>query len=208
MTRRLQRGFFLKPTLDVSKALIGKFLIHEYKGQKLGGMIVETEAYIGKKDKAAHSYRGRRTPRTEVEYGAGGPVYIYMVYGMHYQLNFVTAGKEERECVLIGALEPVAGIETMKKLRKTRDLNNLTNGPGKLCQALHLDKTLYGADLCARDSKLYIEDRGVKVGSREIKKGQRIGIDYAGPYWARVHWRFWLDRSWSRVYTFTKVESL
>jgi DNA-3-methyladenine glycosylase len=189
---RLRREFFLQPTLDVSKALLGKYLVHEYKGQKLVGMIVETEAYIGHRDRAAHSYGGRRTRRNEVEYGPGGHVYIYMVYGLHYQLNFVTAGKDSPECVLIRALEPVAGLETMKKLRHSGNLRNLTNGPGKLCQALHLDKTLYGVDLCAPGSKFFLEDRDVKLVSGRIKKGPRIGIDYAGPYWSKVNWRFWV----------------
>lgn len=191
--RRLRREFFLQPTLEVSKALLGKYLIHEYHGQKLGGLIVETEAYIGRRDRAAHSYGGRRTRRNEVEYGLGGHVYIYMVYGLHYQLNFVTAGQDEPECVLIRALEPTDGVEVMKKLRRTDSLRNLTSGPGKLCQALHLDKSLYGADLCAPGSKFYLEDRGVKIAPGRIKKGPRVGIDYAGPYWSKIHWRFQLD---------------
>lgn len=191
--RRLRREFFLQPTLKVSQALLGKYLIHEYQGQKLGGLIVETEAYIGRRDRAAHSYGGRRTRRNEVEYGLGGHVYIYMVYGLHYQLNFVTAGQDEPECVLIRALEPTDGVEAMKKLRRTDNLRNLTNGPGKLCQALHLDKSLYGADLCARGAKFYLEDRGAKITSSQIKKGPRVGIDYAGPYWSKIHWRFQLD---------------
>ncbi len=190
--KRLKRGFFIRPTIIVSKALLGKFLIHEYRGQILSGMIVETEAYIGEKDKAAHSYGGRRTIRNEVEYGPGGYVYIYLVYGLHHQLNFVTAGTDQPECVLIRALEPAEGIEVMKNNRKTGKLSNLTNGPGKLCQALALDRSLNGHDLTAKGSDFYIEDRGVKISPKRIKKGPRIGIDYAGPYWSRVHWRFWI----------------
>jgi DNA-3-methyladenine glycosylase len=181
--RRLRRDFFLRPTLDVSRSLLGKYLVHEYGGRKLGGMIVETEAYIGRRDRAAHSYGGRRTRRNEVEYGPGGHVYIYMVYGLHYQLNFVTAGRDRPECVLIRALEPSDGLATAKQL---------TNGPGKLCRALHLDKRLYGADLCAPGASLYLEDRGVKITAGRIGKGPRVGIAYAGPYWSRVHWRFWV----------------
>lgn len=171
MKSRLRRPFFLQPTLKVSQALLGKYLVHEYKGQKLAGMIVETEAYIGRRDRAAHSYGGRRTKRNEVEYGPGGHVYIYMVYGMHYQLNFVTAGRDEPECVLVRALDWV-------------------EGPGRLCRALHLDKSLYGLDLCAPGARLYLEDRGIKITAKQIKKGPRIGIDYAGPYWSKIHWRF------------------
>jgi DNA-3-methyladenine glycosylase len=178
--RRLPRKFFLQPTLDVAKALLGKYLVHEYKGHRLVGRIVETEAYIGVRDKAAHSYGGRRTKRNEVEYGLGGHVYIYMVYGLHYQLNFVTAAKDIPECVLIRALAPVEGIE------------GKSDGPGKLCKALHLDRSFYGLDLCAQGSRLYLEDRGDRVKPAEIHKGPRIGIDYAGPYWSRLHWRFFL----------------
>ncbi len=195
MKSRLRRRFFLQPTLKVSRDLLGKYLVHEYKGQKLAGMIVETEAYIGRRDKAAHSFGGRRTARNEVEYGVGGHVYIYMVYGIHYQLNFVTAGKDQPECVLIRALMPTDGIEVMKKLRKTSKLHNLASGPGKLCQARHLDKSLYGHDLCAPGAKFYLEDRGTRIPAGRVKKGPRVGIDYAGPYWAKVHWRFYVKDS-------------
>ena len=190
---RLSRDFFLHTTLDVAKLLLGKFLMHEYHGRKIGGMIVETEAYVGKKDKASHAYKGRRTQRNEVEYGIGGHVYIYLVYGLHLQLNFVTAGMDEPECVLIRALEPTDSIDLMKKFRKTDNEANLANGPGKLCQALKLNKSLNGHDLCEKRSHFYIEDRGMIIPSKEIKKGPRVGIDYAGPYWSKVHWRFRLN---------------
>ncbi|MFA4967288.1 MAG: DNA-3-methyladenine glycosylase [Candidatus Margulisiibacteriota bacterium] len=189
---RLSRDFYLRPTLEIAKSLLGKFLVHEYNGKKIGGMIVETEAYVGTKDRAAHSYGGRKTNRNEIEYGIGGHVYIYLVYGLHLQLNFVTAGMDEPECVLIRALEPSDGIDLMKKLRKTHNETNLTNGPGKLCQALNLNKSLNGHDLCEKGSHFYIEDRGIKVPLKDIKKGPRIGIDYAGPYWSKIHWRFWV----------------
>jgi DNA-3-methyladenine glycosylase len=181
--RRLPRKFFLQPTLDVAKALLGKYLVHEYRGRRLAGRIVETEAYIGVRDKAAHSYGGRRTKRNEVEYGPGGHVYIYMVYGLHYQLNFVTAGRDVPECVLVRALEPVEGIE------------GKSDGPGKLCKALHLDKSFYGLDLCSPDSRLYLKERGERIKPGEIGRGPRIGIDYAGPYWSRVRWRFFLKNN-------------
>lgn len=188
----LPRNFFLHTTLEVAKSLLGKFLIHEYRGKKIGGMIVETEAYIGPEDRAAHSHKGRRTKRNEVEYGPGGHVYIYLVYGLHLQLNFVTKGKEEPECVLIRALEPTDGIDLMKKFRHTDNKANLTNGPGKLCQALNLSRSLNGHDLCEKGTHFYIEDRGIVVPKNKISKGPRIGIDYAGPYWSKVHWRFWV----------------
>jgi DNA-3-methyladenine glycosylase len=193
MNKRLTREFFTRPTLDVSKDLLGKFLIHEYHGKRIGGMIVETEAYVGKEDRASHSFGGRRTKRNEVEYGLGGHVYIYLVYGLHYQLNFVTAGVNEPECILIRALRPTDGIEFMKKFRHTNKESNLTNGPGKLCQALKLDKSFYGYDICRKNAKLYVEDRGIKISAKQIKKGPRVGIDYAGPKWSKVPWRFYIS---------------
>ncbi|MFA4843858.1 MAG: DNA-3-methyladenine glycosylase [Candidatus Margulisiibacteriota bacterium] len=189
---RLARDFFFPSTLEVAKSLLGKFLIHEYHGQKIGGMIVETEAYVGKKDKASHAYKGKRTQRNEVEYGSGGHVYIYLVYGLHLQLNFVTAGRDEPECVLVRALEPVDSLDLMKKFRQTNNEANLTNGPGKLCQALNLNRSLNGHDLCEKSSHFYIEDRGIIIPSKDIKKAPRIGIDYAGPYWSKIHWRFFV----------------
>jgi DNA-3-methyladenine glycosylase len=193
MNKRLIREFFTRPTLDVSKDLLGKFLIHEYHGKRIGGMIVETEAYVGKEDRASHSFGGRRTKRNEVEYGLGGHVYIYLVYGLHYQLNFVTAGVNEPECILIRTLRPTDGIEFMKKFRHTNKESNLTNGPGKLCQALKLDKSFYGYDICQKNAKLYVEDRGIKISTKQIKKGPRVGIDYAGPKWSKVPWRFYIS---------------
>jgi len=156
-------------------------------------MIVETEAYVGKEDRASHSFGGRRTKRNEVEYGLGGHVYIYLVYGLHYQLNFVTAGVNEPECILIRTLRPTDGIEFMKKFRHTNKESNLTNGPGKLCQALKLDKSFYGYDICQKNAKLYVEDRGIKISTKQIKKGPRVGIDYAGPKWSKVPWRFYIS---------------
>lgn len=177
---RLKREFFLQPTLKVSRDLLGKFLVHEYRGKKISGMIVETEAYIGPRDRASHAFGGKVTERNKAEYFIGGHVYIYLVYGMYWQLNFSTCYHGEPECVLIRALEP------------TDKLHNLTSGPGKLCAALKLDKSFYGYDVCQKSAKLYVEDRGLKISPRRIAKGPRIGIGYAGPYWSKIHWRFWI----------------
>lgn len=179
--RRIKRPFFLQPTLKVSKELLGKFLVHEYRGRKISGMIVETEAYSGPRDRASHAYGGKITPRNQAEYLIGGHVYIYMVYGMYWQFNLSTGSHGEPECVLVRALAPAEGVG-----------KSSTNGPGKLCRALKLDKRLYGADVCAPAAKLYLEDRGVKVSPGQIAKGPRVGIDYAGRYWAKIPWRFWI----------------
>jgi len=198
--KKLKRNFFVQPTLRVTKKLLGKYLVRIDRGKRISGMIVETEAYLGPRDKASHSYLGKRTERNRAEYLEGGHVYIYLVYGMYWQLNFSTFEKDKPECVLIRALEPKEGIDLMiknRKLEKDQLKNNkekiqkkLTGGPGILCQALKLDKSFYGNDLCSKNSVLFVEDRGVKVKPSQIKKGPRIGIDYAGPYWSKRKWRF------------------
>ena len=180
--------------MEVSKALLGKFLIHEYHGHKIGGMIVETEAYIGPEDKASHAFGGKKTKRNLAEYLIGGHIYIYLVYGMYWQLNISTSFHDVPECVLIRALEPTDGITQMKKLRHTDKASNLTSGPGKICQALKLDKSFYGYDICRRDSKLYVEDRGILIPAKKISCSPRIGIDYAGPYWSKIPWRFYISK--------------
>ncbi len=191
--KRLKRSFFLIPTLEVSKSLLGKTLVRIYKGKRLSGRIVETEAYIGPKDKASHAYLGKKTKRNLAEFLIGGHVYIYLVYGMYWQLNISTERKGKPSCVLIRALEPLEGIEEMKKLRKETNLKNLTNGPGKLCQALKLDKSFYGEDL-VNSKRIWIE--GIEnISKKMIVKATRIGIDYAGEYWSKVKWRFYIKDS-------------
>jgi len=198
----------------VAKELLGKYLVRIDKGQRISGIIVETEAYKGPEDKASHAYlspssrtqsvlygAGKKTERNKAEYLEGGYVYIYLVYGMYWQLNFSTFRKGKPECVLIRSLEPKEGIELTIKNRKLKQpkiinkkfLKKITAGPGRLCQALKLDKSFYGYDLCSKNSILFVEDRGVKIKPSQIKKGSRIGIDYAGPFWSKIPWRFWLD---------------
>lgn len=170
--KRLGREFFTKDALLVSKELLGKYLVRKIRGKIIAGKIVETEAYIGPEDKASHAFGGKRTARNEAEYLAGGHVYIYLVYGMHWQFNVSTGKEGSPECVLIRALEPVSG-------------------PGRLCRWLKLDKSFYAEDL-TKSKRLWLEDRGIKVRRSEIKSGPRIGIDYAGPIWVKKPWRFYL----------------
>jgi DNA-3-methyladenine glycosylase len=158
MKRRLDRKFYNRPTLKVATELLGKYLVVEKDGNYVSGKIVETEAYIGPDDPASHAYRGM-TPRNKVMFGDSGYAYVYLTYGMHHCLNFVTEKKGFPAAVLIRALEPVEGIDLMKKRRKTEDLKNLTNGPAKLCQALGIDRALNGTDLCS--DIIYVEDRGL-----------------------------------------------
>lgn len=188
--QKLPRKFFLQPTLLVAKKLLGKTLVRIYHGKRLSGKIVETEAYIGPEDRASHGYLGKRTKRNRAEFLIGGHVYIYLVYGMYWQLNISTEKEGKPTCVLIRSLEPLEGIFTMEKLRKEKNLKNLTNGPGKLCQALALDKSFYGVDLC-RPDKIWIEE-AEEIKEKEIVKKPRVGIDYAGPYWSKIPWRFYI----------------
>lgn len=190
---KLERKFFCDPTLDVAKRLLGKYLVRQIKDKKIVGKIVETEAYIGPDDRAAHSYGGKITARSKIEYWEGGYIYIYLVYGMYWQLNITTAKEGKPECVLIRALEPKEGIEEMMKARRTKEIKNLTNGPGKLCQALKLDKSFYGEDVC-KSKRIWIEDRGELIQKSNIVSAKRIGIDYAKE-WADKLWRFYLKDS-------------
>jgi len=172
--KRLTRGFYTKPTLEVAQKLLGKYIVRKIGQKKLIGKIIETEAYIGPQDKASHAYQGKMTMRNKAEYLIGGHIYIYLVYGMYWQFNISTGQKGEPECVLIRAL----------------DLGKLTSGPGKLCRYLKLDKSFYGEDL-TRNKRIWLEDRGVvKTKKPKIIATKRIGIDYAGPYWSKRKWRF------------------
>ncbi len=180
--KKLSREFYSRDTETVAKELLGKILIHEVDGKRFSGKIVETEAYLGIKDKAAHSYGGRRTPRVEVMYGKAGFSYVFIIYGMYYCFNVVTQKEEIPEAVLVRALEPIENLDIIANNRFKKDYNDLTktqiksltNGPGKLCDALRINKTLNGEDLC--DNRLYIVDNDEEFN---IITDKRIGIDYA-----------------------------
>jgi DNA-3-methyladenine glycosylase len=149
------------------------------------GRIVETEAYRGPEDRAAHSYGGRRTARTEVMYGVAGHAYVFFVYGMHWHFNIVAGKLGKPEAVLVRAVEPVSGVDVMCARRGMAASPKLTNGPGKLCEALAIDGSDYGVDLTHGDA-LYLVDG---PPPRRIARSPRIGIDYAGS-WALRPWRF------------------
>jgi len=178
--KRLKRGFFTQPTLKVAKQLLGKTLVRIWRGKRLSGKIVETEAYIGPKDKASHAYLGKKTPRNKAEFMIGGHIYIYLVYGMYWQLNISTETEGKPSCVLIRALEPQEELKD-------------TSGPGKLCRELKLNKSFYGEDLCT-SSRIWIED-APPIPQIKIKRTGRVGIDYAGPYWSKIPWRFYIKNN-------------
>jgi DNA-3-methyladenine glycosylase len=174
---KLPRSFYEQSTIDVAQQLLGKFLVHRRDEGILTGRIVETEAYRGPHDLACHASKGR-TKRTDVMFGAAGHAYVYFIYGFYNMLNLVTEAKDYPAAVLIRAVEPVRGIEQMKQNRKSERLDNLASGPGKLCQAFAIDRSLNGADVCGKS--LYLEDRGEPMP--KFTATPRIGVDYAGKW--------------------------
>ena len=146
-TRLLDRSFFKRPTLDVAPDLLGKIIVHKTDGQVLAGKIVETEAYLGNGDEAAHSARGR-TRSTQVIFGPPGHAYVYLCYGMYECLNLIAEPDGQAGCVLIRALEPLAGIEQIEQRRpRAKRLRDLASGPGKLTLALGVTRARNGADV-------------------------------------------------------------
>jgi len=174
---KLPRFFYEQKTIDVAKQLLGKYLVRKHPEGDAVGRIVETEAYVGPQDLACHASKGR-TARTEVMFGAAGHAYVYFIYGFYNMLNLVTEEKDHPAAVLIRAVEPVAGIDLMKRRREMDKLRDLASGPGKLCQAFAIDRSLNGADLC--DGVLYVEDRGDPAP--KFNATPRIGVDYAGKW--------------------------
>ena len=168
----LPRSYFNRPTLTVARSLVGKYLIRCIDGREIAGKIVEVEAYVGSQDRACHAAKGR-TQRTEVMFGPAGVAYVYLIYGMYHCLNVVTEREEFPSAVLIRAIE-------LK--------GELIDGPGRLCRALEIDRSLNRVDLTTGES-LWFEDRGEAVGRRTVGAHPRIGVDYAGK-WAEKLWRF------------------
>ncbi len=186
---KLPPSFFIRNTRTVALDLIGKRLVRVVRGRRLAGLITEVEAYLGVRDRACHTHGGRRTARTETMYARGGCAYLYLIYGMHHCLNFVTQKEGVPEAVLIRAIFPTEGLDAMLKNRRRLTLKGLTDGPGKLAQALLLTRRQDGLSL--QSPELFVEE-GVKVARRDILRGPRVGVDYAGPH-AAWPLRFWWD---------------
>lgn len=181
---KITRSFYERPTIKVARDLLGKYLVRRHSDGTTAGRIVETEAYVGAQDLACHAARGR-TARTKIMFGPAGYAYVYFIYGFYYCLNIVTEAVDHPSAVLIRAVEPSAGIPLMKTRRRTEELRKLASGPGKLCQAFAIDRSLNGADICGR--VLYVEDRGEPAS--KISSRPRVGVDYAGK-WKDKPWRF------------------
>ncbi|HEY89593.1 MAG TPA: DNA-3-methyladenine glycosylase [Thermoflexia bacterium] len=192
---RLPREFYARATLTVARELLNKRLVRLLDGERLAGRIVEVEAYSGAEDQASHARCGK-TQRNAAMFGPPGQAYIYLIYGIHHCLNLVTATEGYPAAILIRALEPVAGLPTQWRLRGPKRFpQELTNGPGKLCQALAIDRRFDQTDLCAPQSPLWVEDADVIHASRLVAT-PRIGV--TGDERARsVLWRFFIrDNVW------------
>lgn len=202
---RLSRKFYEGDTVETARRLLGNYLVRRLDGELLAGRITETEAYIGRCDKACHAYNYRRTERTSTLFLAPGHAYIYFIYGMHYCLNFVTEPEGEPAAVLIRAIEPVAGTDTIRRLRfgdkplTAYRRKNFMNGPGKVCQGLALTKAQNRLDLVTGET-LFVCDSPADIGLTEpapvpevLRSGPRIGVDYAQEA-KDFPWRFWLEK--------------
>lgn len=184
MTTVLRRNFYSRSPVTVAKELIGKILVRRLEdGTPLQGIILETEAYGGKFDPASHAYRGM-TPRNKVMFGKAGYAYVYFTYGFHHCLNFVTGSEGAASAVLIRVLEPLMGIEVMCAFRKTSTISNIASGPGKLCQALSIDRSFNGIDITSKRSPIHILDTTLRL---EVNASTRIGIRKG----TEKKWRFY-----------------
>ena len=195
----LPRDFYLQDALTLAHALIGKRLVHiDEQGIRTAGLITETEAYLGAQDDASHTYRGK-SERTRAAWEDTGRAYIYLIYGMHCCFNITCDADGVPHMVLIRALQPEAGIDAMKQRRATDDIRNLCSGPGKLCKAMGIDRSLYGERLW-QSGRLFVEDT---LRTPPVAATPRIGIDYAERC-KNEPWRFiwagsgYLSRPWKK----------
>jgi DNA-3-methyladenine glycosylase len=172
----LPREFYARDTVTVARELLGCLLVHRVDGEERSGRIVETEAYLGVEDLAAHSSRGI-TPRTRIMFGPPGHAYVYLIYGMHHCLNLVTEPEGHGTAVLLRALEPV------------HKLAGKTSGPGLLCKAMAIDRRLNGQDICSGELVVRPRPPGQAIA---VVERPRIGVDYAGD-WAALPLRFYIE---------------
>ena len=184
---RMPRSFYLQPTLKVASDLLGLFLVRKVGKKMVVGKIVEVEAYLGSKDPASHAFRGK-TPRNEAMFLQGGHLYVYFTYGMHFCCNVVTERKGVGHAVLLRALEPIEGIEVMRRrrhLRSADDSTALCGGPARLCQAFMINKRDNGIDLCGKD--IWIGKQENSPDEQGIARSARVGITSGKHH----RWRFY-----------------
>jgi DNA-3-methyladenine glycosylase len=186
----LTREFFARDTLSVARDLLGRWLVRRLGGERVSGRIVEVEAYIGEEDEASHARPGR-TRRNEPMYGPPGHAYVYLIYGMYHCFNVVTEHEGFPAAILIRALEPLEGLGTMRERRGDRPDEQLVSGPGRLCEALGIDRQFDGADLCAPDARLFLET-GEPVSDDRVAMGPRINVR-GNETALNAPWRFYVE---------------
>ena len=189
---KLDRTFFERETTTVAQELLGKILVHELDGIRVSGRVVETEAYTGWDDLASHG-RIRKTDRNLPMFGSAGLWYVYLTYGIHWMANIVSkpVDVDYPAAVLLRAVEPLDGLEMMAERRAGHKPRNWTNGPGKLTQAMGIDKSLNMCDMLTEDSLLYLED-AAPIPNNQVRTGPRIGINVSEP-WQSIEWRYWIN---------------
>jgi len=186
MVQRLGRDFYSQGAEAVARRLLGQRLVHIVDGERRAGLILETEAYLGPDDRAAHSFGGRRTARTETMFQDGGTAYVYLNYSIHHLFNIVVRRVDEPHAVLLRALEPQEGLEAMRRARpKARTDRDLCSGPGKLGAALGIDLMHDGMDLVESDILFVEQVRARALPRARIAACPRIGVDYAEEWAAR-----------------------
>ncbi len=186
--QHLPHEFFKRPTLQVARDLLGQRLVRLENGTRLSGFISETEAYIGEQDQGCHAKAGL-TARTQVMFGPPGHAYVYFTYGMHWMLNFVTEPEGTPAAVLIRAIHPQEGLDVIAARRGNQPEKHWTNGPAKLCQALNIDSSYNGADLCAPNTHIFIE-MAEPVPDSAVTTGPRVGLNSVPEPWKSLPWRF------------------
>lgn len=187
----LPHEFYQRPVTEVARNLLGARLVRCIDGQRVGGWIIETEAYMGENDLACHARFGR-TPRNAVMYGPAGRAYVYFIYGMHWMLNVVTGAEGDPNAVLIRAIIPAEGLEIIANRRQPARPRDWTNGPARLCQALAVDQQMNGADFTDPHGGLVIE-AGIALPESRVTAGPRIGIDKVPEPWRSMPWRWRAD---------------
>ena len=187
-TPRLPRSFFDRPTLQVARELLGTRLVRLENGERTAGIIVETEAYISQEDLGCHAHVGI-TPRTRVLFGPPGHAYVYFTYGNYWMLNFVTEREGFPAAVLIRGIVPTEGIDRIATRRAGRPQKGWTNGPGKICIALAIDRALNEADLCAPEAQIFVE-HGETIPDSCVTIGPRVGLNSVPEPWKSIPWRF------------------
>jgi DNA-3-methyladenine glycosylase len=193
----LPLSYFQNPdVVFVAKDLIGKVLVTNMEGGITSGIIVETEAYSGTNDKACHANNGKRTPRNEIMYHAGGHTYVYLCYGIHHLFNIVTNVVGKADAVLIRGIQPLEGISIMQERRLSRGkVKEIAQGPGVVSKSLGIITKMNG--LALDSEKIWVEDRNIRFSDGEIWSSPRIGVDYAGED-ALKPWRFFVKKFYSK----------